>query len=971
MTRPTALAPILSLLLALPAAAKTKPYALAPSVPAVLETPRRDDPMGATIHRLPNGLTVYLSPNKGQPRVTAWIAVRAGSKHDPADSTGMAHYLEHMFFKGTGKLGTLDYPSEAPHLERIRALYEKLFQTKGDAPRAAVYAEIDAENVKASAFAIPNEISKFYRSIGGRGLNAFTSNEQTVYIVDIPSNRLEAWAAVEAERFANPVFRLFQTEIETVYEEKNRAMDNAERIIGEEVERRLYKIHPYGQQPTLGSIEHLKNPSLAKMYAFQERWYVPNNMAIVLAGDFDREKALELIRRRFASWTPKPLPDLPGWALPKPRGAERYEVKYEAEEKVVLAWPTVANSHPDADAFAVLDMLMDNSAAGLLNLRLNQAQKVKSSGSYPDLNNDAGGWYLWALPKKGQTPEEAEGLLLETLEALKNGDFDESDIAAVITAFEIAEKSRLESNDGRASVMASSFVAFEPWEKTVERLERLRRVTKEDVVRVAKRCLGADRVSVIRRNGKPEIPGITKPSFTKVEIDPSRQSRFLKEALAIPAPPIEPRWLAAGKDYAVSPVAGGRLYSAKNPYNDLFSLSVRMERGWRGERKLCEALDLLTLSGSGPYTAEEFKKKLFALGTSVSYSCGEQESAFHISGVDRNFWPSLQLVAERFDWPNVSSGTLARKISVDLGAREDEKKDPGAVRGALGELAQRGRESSVLARLTNAELKRLDERELKPLIQDFPLWARRISYVGPRAPSEVAKLLEDGRRFKPTPPRSPIRYLKPAKTRVLFTHRDMVQSQVGLFAADEVFDPEAYVDYQFYSQYMGGGMSSVIFQEVREARSLAYAASGGHTASENKGDETRLWGSLGCQADKTAEAVDLMGKLFREFPSSPTRFAETARAVEEAYRTNPITFRSAPGAVMGWEDEGLTGGDPRPKRFERVLGHSLADTEKFAARFKDKPLTVWILGHRERVGLDKLKTLGDFEEKDLDVIFPY
>ncbi|OGS37327.1 MAG: hypothetical protein A2506_10905, partial [Elusimicrobia bacterium RIFOXYD12_FULL_66_9] len=796
-------------------------------------------------------------------------------------------------------------------------------------------------------------------------------NEETVYIVDIPSNRLEAWATVESERFANPVFRLFQTEIETVYEEKNRAMDNAERIVGEEVDRRLYKVHPYGQQPTLGSIEHLKNPSLAKMYAFQSRWYVPNNMAIVLAGDFDREKALDVIRRHFASWTPKPLPQLPEWDLPKPKGEEAYEVKYEAEEKVVLAWPTTAKAHPDADSLAVLDMLMDNSAAGLLNLRLNQAQKVKASGSRPDLNNDAGGWHLWALPKKGQTPEEAAKLLLETLESLKNGDFDDDDIAAVITDFEISEKYRLESNEGRASAMAGSFVAFEPWERAVERLERLRRVTKEDVVRAARLYLGADRVSVIRRNGKPEIPSMPKPSFTKVEIDPSHQSLFLKEALAIPAPPIEPRWLAAGKDYQVTPVAGGRLYSAKNPYNDLFAMSVRMDRGWRNTRNLCEALDLLTLSGSGPYTAEDFKKKLYALGTSVSYSCSEQESAFHISGIDRNFWPSLLLISERFDWPNISSGTLARKIEVDLGAREDEKKDPGAIRGALGELAQRGRESSVLGRLSDRELKSLDERELKSLIRDFPLWTRRVSYVGPRSPSEVAKLLESDRRFRSTPNRSPLRYLKPARARVLFTHRDMVQSQVGLFTADETFDPENVVPYQFYSQYMGGGMSSVIFQEVREARSLAYSASGGYTTSVDKGDETRLWGSVGCQADKTGEAVELMTRLFREFPASETRFAETARAIEEAYRTNPITFRSVPGAVISWEDEGLTGGDPRPKRFEHVLKYSLPDTEKFAQRFKDKPLTVWILGHRERVGLDKLKTLGDFEEKSLGDIFPY
>ena len=589
MTR-SLLAAALALSLAAPAAAKpAKLTPLAPTVPALIEQPRPDDALGVTIHRLPNGLTVYLSPNKGLPRVTAWIAVRAGSKHDPADSTGMAHYLEHMLFKGTDRLGTLNYEKERGHLERIRALYEKLFKAKGEEARKKVYAEIDAENVKAGAFAVPNEIDKFYRTIGGRGLNAFTSDERTVYIIDLPSNRLEDWATVESERFAAPVFRMFQSEIEAVYEEKNRGMDNAERILSEEVEKRLYKVHPYGQQPTLGTIEHLKNPSLEKMYAFYEKWYVPNNMAIALAGDFDRKTALELVKKRFGAWQPKELEPLPEWSLPRPKGVERYEVKYEAEEKVVIAWPTVAHSHADADALTMLDMVMDNSASGLFNLRLNQAQKVKGAGSYPSLNNDAGAWYAWAAPKKGQTLEEAEALLLETVEALKNGEFTDEDLAAVITNFEMGEKGRLESNESRASMMASNFTGLETWTRTAERLDRLRKVTKADVLRVAKQYLGGDRIVVLRRAGKPEIPTIAKPSFTKLPIDPSRESERLKALLARSPAPIEPRWLAAGRDYEITPIDGGRLYSAKNPYNDLFSLSIRMDRGSRAARTIYSA----------------------------------------------------------------------------------------------------------------------------------------------------------------------------------------------------------------------------------------------------------------------------------------------------------------------------------------------------------------------------------------------
>ncbi len=967
------LAATLALALAAPAAARRKPAPApvpAPAVPTTLDAPLPDDPMGVTISRLPNGLTVYLSPNPGRPRVSARIVVRAGSKDDPAEATGQAHYLEHMLFKGTQKLGTLDYADEAPHLARIQALYQERAKARDDAARAKIDKEIDAENVAASKDESPNEIDRFYSAIGADGVNAFTSNEETVFTEDIPANRLEAWATVESERFRDPVFRLFPTELEAVYEEKNKTMDDADRALDEEVGKRLYKVHPYGQQTTIGTIESLKNPSLAQMRAFYERWYVPNNMAVVLSGDFDPDQAMAIIRRRFGDWTPKALPPARTWPLPKPDGEEDYSLKFDAEQKVVIAWPTVAASAPDADALTVMDMVLDNSVSGLLDLRLNQAQKVKDSGSYPMMLNDAGGEYLWAVPKLGQTPEQARDLLLQTVAALKAGDFDESDLKAVITNFEIDRKRRLESNDGRASAMVQSFVSEEPWQRTVERLDRLRKVTKDDVVRVARRYLGPDRIVVFRRQGQPDLPQIQKPGFTPLAIDPSRESDFLKQALAIPAAPIAPRWLVPGRDYQIVPVSGGRLYAAKNPYDDLFQLTIRFDRGWREERRLCAALDLLDLAGAGPYSADEFKKKLYGLGTSLWYSCGEQESAVTISGVDRNFWPSLELLQQRFDWPNLSTGTLPGMIAVELGRRQDEKKDPRAVFHALERLALRGRESEVLGRLSDAELKGLTEDGLVALIRDFPRWQRRVSYVGPRSPSEVSKLLESFVRFKPVPARLPLRYLTPAKTRVLFADRAMVQSRVGLSATDEVYDPGHALDYLLYSEYLDGGMGSVIFQEVREARSLAYSADGGHTLSAHKGDQTRLWGSLGCQADKTPEAAGLMMQLLRDPPFSEDRFQDAKRSVEEFYRTNPVPFREIPDTVMRWEDEGLSG-DPGPERFARLDGYGLKDLQGFARRYASEPMTLWILGPKDRVGEDKLKALGDFEQKGLDALFPY
>lgn len=942
-----------------------------PKVPEPIPTPLSGDLMRTTIHRLSNGLTIYLSPNPQRPRITAWIAVRAGSKHDPADSTGMAHYLEHMFFKGSSSLGTLDYAKEKPHLDRILDLYERHFRSKNPVERARLYKEIDAENIQAARYAVPNELTKIYRQLGVRGLNAFTSDEQTVFIGDLPANRLEAWAKVESDRFAHPVFRLFQSELETVYEEKNQRLDNPEDILVEALNKQLYKFHPYGQQTTIGSIAHLKNPSLAKMYEYYRLHYHPNNMAIALSGDFDREKTLTLLKKYFSTWESKALPQPKTWPLPKPNGPERIAVKYEAEEKAVIAWPAVARSHPDADALTVMTMLMNNSVSGIMDLTLNQAQKVKTSGAELSLYNDAGDWSVWATPKRAQSLEEAEALLLEAVEKLKSGEFSEEDIRAVITNFEAAEKERLESDGARASLMIGSFIGFEPWPRTVGRLDRMRRITKQDVLRVARLYLGPNRIIAYRRNAKPALPSITKPNFTKIDIDAGRLSRFAADILRLPAVPPEPKWLQAGRDYTITRMAAGELVAAPNPVNDLFSLNFEFERGSRQERDLCAALSLLELSGAKALTAEQYKKKLFGLGTSIGYNCGEQESSVAISGLNDNFWPSLQLLFDRFAEPAIATDTLKKMVDVAIGAHQDNKKNPDAILNALEEYSRRGRESSVLDELSDKELLGLNTDALRKLMTSVFDYKHRIAYVGNRPPGEIAKLLESGKSYKDPPVRRPLRLQKPGRPKLYFTHRDMVQSQVGIFAADEKLNPEQILDYAYYSSYLGGDMSAVIFQEIREARSLAYAAWGGYSYASHKGDDNQVYGGLNCQADKTPEATTLLRDLLRSPPFSEKRFAETTKAIIENYRANPIPFRSVPSTLLAWEDQGLPPGDPRPARFAKALKYRLEDLKNFSSRFRDRIMTIYILGHKDRVGMESLKALGDWEEKKLEEIFPY
>lgn len=611
-----------------------------------VNAPNPDDPMAAHIYKLDNGLTVYLSENREEPRFYAEISVRAGSKHDPAESTGLAHYLEHMLFKGTRNMGTLDYEKERAHLDSIVALYEQHFGETDPAKREAIYAEINKASQLAAQYAIPNELDKLYKAMGETGLNAHTWHEETVYKVGLPSNYLKHWAKIESERFQTPVFRLFQPELEVVYEEKNRTLDNKSRLISTAVNKRLYKNHPYGQQTTIGEVEHLKNPSLKNMYQFYDTYYVPNNMAISISGDIDIDATIQLIDEHFSAWEAKDLPAVDTWDEPPIHGVERDTVKFQGEEYVLLAFRTNHRNHQDAEALKLIDMILDNRTAGLINLNLVQQQKVRRAGSYPYLLNDYGAQYLWGIPKKGQTLAEVERLLLDQIAMIKRGEFDESLLAAIVTDFKKSQKRGLESNAGRVRQMTSAFLGFADWDREVAELARMDKLTREDVVRVANHYFGEHYVAGYRIDEQHDLPKIDKPKIDKIDIDPTRQSAFAKDVLALPAEELTPVFVT-DKDYAIADVRDGvKLYYVKNPVNDLFAFSLSVDIGAYQDNRLGTARALMDKSGAGDLSPDALKKEWYKLGTDFGIGVSDNETNIRISGLDENFDASLALMVK-------------------------------------------------------------------------------------------------------------------------------------------------------------------------------------------------------------------------------------------------------------------------------------------------------------------------------------
>ncbi|MCD8072433.1 MAG: insulinase family protein [Alistipes sp.] len=505
------------------------------------------DPLETRIYTLDNGLQVYMTVNRETPRLQTFIAVKVGAKNDPAETTGLAHYFEHLMFKGTPNFGTQDYHTERPLLDEIERQFEIYRNTTDDEERRAIYRTIDSLSYQASTIAIPNEYDKLMSAIGAEGTNAYTSYDMTVYVEDIPSNQVENWARIQADRFKNPVIRGFHTELETVYEEKNMSLTNDGRKVMEKMLEALFPTHPYGTQTVLGSQEHLKNPSIINIRNYHTTWYVPNHIAICLSGDFDPDMMIATIDKYFGDMVPNyDLPDVQTLGdLPEFTEPVKVEVVGNDAENVSLVWRAPGAAHPDNDVMSILSLVIFNGKAGLVDLNLNQQQKLLNGwGGYMPLT-DHGVIWLDANPKAGQTLDEVKDLLLGQIAMLRNGDFDEELLASTINNLKANEMRRTDSNYGRANWFVNTFVNGLDWKDEVGKLDRMGKITKEQVVAAANKYLGDDNYVVIYKlEGKdPEEIKIAKPDITPLAVNRDMESQFLQEIKATEVEPIEPRFV--------------------------------------------------------------------------------------------------------------------------------------------------------------------------------------------------------------------------------------------------------------------------------------------------------------------------------------------------------------------------------------------------------------------------------------------
>jgi predicted Zn-dependent peptidase len=937
----------------------------------------KGDPLDAKIYTLKNGLTVYMTVNKDEPRIQANIAVRAGGKDDPADNTGLAHYLEHMMFKGSELFGTQDYAAEKPMLAAIDSLFEVYRTLTDPQARLDLYHQIDSISYEASKIAIPNEYDKLMSIIGSEGSNAYTSDDVTCYIEEIPSNQIENWAKIEADRFMNCVFRGFHTELEAVYEEKNMSLTSDDEKAFDAVNSLLFPNHPYGTQTVIGTQEHLKNPSLKAIRKQKETFYVPNNVAICLSGDFDPDEMVKVIEKYFGAWKPnKHLPVAtvnPEEPITAPK--EKEILGLEAEF-VLMGWRTPAASSTESELTDIVASVLYNGQAGLVDLDVIQNQAILDGVIMPYNRKDHGVLLLEGLPKEGQTLEEVRDILLAEFGKLRNGDFSEELVEAAKANYKLQQMRGLESNRSRAGLLVDAFINCIPWKTAAARMDRISRITKADVVDFAQKYLGPDNYAIaFKRMGEDtSIKKIDAPRITPIVTNRDKQSDFLAGIAAAEVAPIEPVFVDFDRDMTVSEWNGLQLLYKKNEKNDIATLTFRYDRGSDNDPKLALASDYIGYLGTPDCSAEAFASGMYGLACNYRLQAGGNTTNLTVSGLGENIVQALPMVEDLLR-NAVADEDILTQLKMDLvRSRMDNKKNQRACNSALQNYVMYGPAYVKARTLTNAAVAGLTSEELLGSVKDLLGKQHKILYYGPASLDEVKEMLSaahPAEGLEPLQKTYAVKQLTTAPKVVMAPYQSRQFYYMQFSNRGETLDlaEDPYID--LFNEYYGGGMNAIVFQEMRESRALAYSAGAYLSDPSFRNDTYSFRATIASQNDKLQKAIEGFDEIIETLPQSPENLEIAKTSILGRLRTQRTIGSAVLYSYLTAQELGLT--EPREKQvFEKVGSLTMDDLLATHAKWiKGRPYVYAILGDASDMDMDFLKTQGPVQQVTLEEIFGY
>ena len=939
-----------------------------------------NDPLNIREYTLKNGLKVFMSVYKDAPRIQTYIAVRAGSKNDPKETTGLAHYLEHMMFKGSQKLGTSDWAREKVELDKIEALYEVYRNTTDNAKRAAIYHQIDSISYVASTIAIANEYDKSMTAIGSEGTNAFTSNDYTMYVENIPANQLELWAKIEADRMPNLVLRLFHTELEAVYEEKNISLAQDNRRVNEEMMRALFPHHPYGTQTTLGTIEHLKNPSMTNIYRFHHTYYVPNNMCIAMAGDFNPDEAIKIIDKYFGSWVPGDVPEFhkvkeepitsPIIRLVNGQDPESLTLAFRIEE---------GNGSRDALLAEAMEYVLNNGSCGLIDLNLNQKQLCLGAYAGTYTLNDYAAFMLGGRPTQGQSLGQLRDLLLEQLDLLKAGQFDEDLIKAGINQLKLQIMKRAESNNSRASQMAYAFVQHQTWDKVCSEIDELAKITKQDIVDFANRiCKDNNYVIVFKHQDTPDpVAKVVKPAITPISVSRDNESAFLAEikADAAKVKPIQPVFVNFAKDLQKGKTANGsEVLYVQNKENGTFNLQYRFEFGSSADKSMEMAANLMEYLNTDKHTAEQLQEEFYKLACSYNVRVNGESITVGVSGLAENMEKAMTLLEEVMTTCQPNDEALNTLVERLIKSRTDNKTNQRAAFRALNTYGVYGEDFIKATTESDAQLRAYTAKQLTDKLHGLFQYKHRVLYYGPLSLKEATAAVNKIHIVKPTKEVPANKMYQPQATDenvVLFVDYNAKNIYLTEYFRGAQYNTTMVPNVNLFNEYFGGSMNAIVFQEMREKRSLAYSASSYYNNNNRKDGWFYNNANIITQTDKLFDALDAYEELFNDMPQAEANFKLAQDALLAGVRTARTTKMGIINTYLGCERMGWK--EPLTKQnYAAYQKMTMQDLVNFQKQYiKGQKKFYLVLGKESEIDFDRLAKFGKVKKLTLDEIFGY
>ena len=920
-------------------------------------------------YKLENGLTVWLNEDHSQPKVFGAVVVKAGAKDCP--DTGIAHYFEHMMFKGTDKIGTINYEAEKVLLDAISAKYDELAVTEEEEARTCIQKEINELSIRSSDYIIPNEFNRLISKYGGSGLNAATSYDATIYFNTFSPQYMIQWAEINSERLLNPVFRLFQSELETVYEEKNMYGDLIGGPVMDRLLNRYFTPHPYAY-PIIGSTKNLKNPRLTEMRKFFEEYYVASNMALVLSGDFDIETVLPILERTFSRIPSGEAPRKDIVALPPFRGKEKMKVKFPVPlvKAMGLAFRGVPANHEDQTALAIaVNMLNNANGTGFLD-KLMVDRKIMTCMAMNESMNEAGILTVAVVPKLVlQTYSGAEKLVWREINRIKGGDFTDEVFNSLKQEQRRQYASSLESIDSRARIMMSLYSQGKNWNEYLQEVAKINALTKEDIMRVACKYFSENYLYVTKKTGKYPKDSLNKPEFTPVVPRNSEaNSEYAKELELMPTQAIKPRFIDFERDVKIAKIGPlTTLYATTNPVTDIFSLNLIYQIGTLEQPKLSYLATYLQFLGTESLSFQEFRTRLQVLGSTMSFEANDKQFIIRITGFDNHFKETTFLAGDFIAHAKADDKQISQVVNDARIAEKAFFESSDNLANALLEKVKYGEQSRYLRKLSLSEIKKLKGKDLLAIFENVCKTECDLHYCGTLSTGQVEDTLKDSIPLKDitiaadsTYYRDPEIYDKPV---VYFMDMPTVsQSIVYGFARGEVTDDlwSRHAS-RLFSVYFGGDMSSLMFQEIREYRSLAYRVSGRYLLPPHnqEGKAGEFVTILSTQSDKTLDAMEVMSSLICDMPEKPDRISTVKQLITNQVNNDYPSFRELSEKVAGYKRNGFES-DPNEALLSSISDMNMKDIVRFYRHnVRLKPIVYIIVGNSRRIDMKKLAEYGE------------